>query len=72
MNFLIHFDVTVDQTSYGGTNAYHYCFVPSWLAICYVDQPGLQFVVILLPLPPEWWDYRHGPPHPAIYLLNVK
>lgn len=34
----------------------------------YIVQVELELVVILLPLPPEWWDYRHVPPHPAIYL----
>jgi hypothetical protein len=30
----------------------------------YVAQAGLKFL-ILLPQPPECWDFRHAPPGPA-------
>jgi hypothetical protein len=27
-----------------------------------VAQAGLEFIVILLLLPPKYWDYNHAPP----------
>jgi hypothetical protein len=30
----------------------------------YVAQDGLEFIIIL-PHPPEYWDYRHEIPHAA-------
>jgi hypothetical protein len=30
--------------------------------VCYVAQSGLE-LVILLPLSPKYWDYKHAPPH---------
>lgn len=35
------------------------------LGICSVDQVGLEFTEICLPLPPEHWDERHVPPLPS-------
>jgi hypothetical protein len=31
---------------------------------CYIAQAGLE-LVILLPQPPEYWDYGDAPPCPA-------
>lgn len=38
----------------------------------YVVQVDLKLVAILLPPPPECWDYRSGPPCPAASLLRIK
>jgi hypothetical protein len=35
------------------------------IEFCYVAQAGLQFA-ILIPPPPQPWDFRHVPPHPAV------
>lgn len=40
----------------------------------YVDQTGpectgFKLTVILLPQPPQYWDYRHAPLHAAFILL---
>jgi hypothetical protein len=37
---------------------------------CYVTQPGLELPIVL-PQPPECWDYRRAPPHLA-YTLTFK
>jgi hypothetical protein len=36
---------------------------PGWLGTPYIAQDSLK-LVILLPQPPECWDYRPVPPHP--------
>ena len=38
-----------------------------------VDQAGLEFTEIHLPLSPEFWDQRYAPPGPAkvIFLIEV-
>lgn len=36
----------------------------------HIAQAGPEFL-ILLPLPPEHWDYRCDPPHPAVALLLI-
>jgi hypothetical protein len=33
-----------------------------------VCQADLKLITILLPLLPEYWNYRSEPPHPAIYI----
>jgi hypothetical protein len=49
---------------------------PPWDALCTLSCFKLK--EILLPLPPECWDQRFAPPHPAcfqfssIYLLEAK
>lgn len=49
----------------------HLIFI--FLRVAYLSQTGLKHVtedyelLILLSLPPEYWDYRPGPPH-SVYV----
>ena len=36
-----------------------------------VDQAGLELTKIRLLLPPQCWDERHAPPHPACFYCLV-
>jgi hypothetical protein len=38
----------------------HQVQIPIVVARC-----GLELVEILLPQPPEYWDYRYAPPYPV-------
>jgi hypothetical protein len=45
-----------------------------WTWTCYIASAGLKLLV-LLPQPPECWDYRHGPACPTVFLfffLNLR
>jgi hypothetical protein len=39
---------------------------------CYEDQPGLEFIEILLPLLPEYWDQRYMLPCVILIRLFLK
>lgn len=72
MNFKVFNLTCIKKCTYSTLNWNTICFLKQIL-LCslgcswthFIVLAGLEFIAILLSQPPECWDYRPGPPHPA-------